>query len=105
VAVPVCRLADDVGLGWGTGAYTLWGVAFGVVFTMKLLHEKEWFRRKLLASLVVISGFHLLDVLAQDLSTVDGITIWGPLALTISMYLMPVMLAARIEPESRMEVV
>jgi hypothetical protein len=43
-----------------------------------------------------------LSFLAQDLSTVDGITIWGPLALTISIYVVPVLVdAARGEGEPR----
>jgi hypothetical protein len=98
VVIPVFRLTEDIDIRWRIAGYATWGVSFTTVFVMAVVHQERGLRRKLLACLVVMSGFHLLGFLGQNLSTVDSMTIWGPLALTLSIYLIPVLMEANIDP-------
>jgi len=80
-AVPALWARDDVGQAYWISAYSIWNAASLALFVLELL-----------LGLVLFSGLNLLGSLSQGTSTMlDAAVAWGPLALSVSLRLMPVL--------------
>ncbi|KAH6983467.1 hypothetical protein BKA56DRAFT_615442 [Ilyonectria sp. MPI-CAGE-AT-0026] len=86
--VPALQPAEDEIKAYRTGAYIAWAVTFAIFITMELYQRQD--QRRLLLGLVVFCGANLLGSLAENSSTtIDTITNWGPLALSLSLWVVP----------------
>lgn len=86
--VPALQPAEGETKAYRTGAYIAWAVTFAIFITMELYQRQD--QRRLLLGLVVFCGANLLGSLAEDSSTtIDTIKNWGPLALSLSLWVVP----------------
>ncbi len=91
--VPPLRTSSGVAPAYWAVAYTSWGFAFVAFFFMELRRRPNWPQRKFLSGMVIISALYLLGSLGQiESSTLEGVLVWGPLSLTASLCVVPVLI-------------
>jgi len=89
--VPALWSRPDVGATYRISAYGVWGAASAALFVLELVRHPR--QRRLLLGLVLFSGLNLLGSLSQGASTMlDAVAAWGPLALSASLCLMPIVI-------------
>lgn len=77
---------------WIAMVYTLWGISFGVLLACEILRRRPS-QRKLLIGTVLFASLNLLGALTQSApSTLEGVMCWGPMALTVSLFAIPVIM-------------
>jgi len=88
-AVPALRPDGDIPEVYRIAAYVAWAVAFVAFAALELYRRQD--NRRLLLGMVAFCGANLLGSLAEDSSsTLDTVKNWGPLALAVSLYVVPV---------------
>ncbi|KAK3335168.1 hypothetical protein B0T19DRAFT_436053 [Cercophora scortea] len=101
-SIPPLRSAEDVAAAYWISAYCVWSVAFSMFFILELARRPNWLQCRLMLGMVLFSGLNLLGSLAQSASTMlVGVTVWGPLALTASLCVVPVLIEFMQPPGPR----
>lgn len=97
VAIVPLRTMTNIDQAYWIAAYSVWAVAFSAIFLMELSQHRPGLRRKLFVALAFILSVHLFGfVSSENASVIDGLTIFGPLMVTISVYLMSVLFEANL---------
>lgn len=86
--IPTLQQAGGQNEAYRTGAYVAWGVTYAIFMAIELYQRRD--QRRLMLGLVVFCGANLLGALAEDASTtIDTIKNWGPMALSLSLWVVP----------------
>ncbi|KAG7287583.1 hypothetical protein NEMBOFW57_007095 [Staphylotrichum longicolle] len=86
--IPTLQQAEGQNEAYRTGAYVAWGVMYAIFMAIELYQRRD--QRRLLLGLVVFCGANLLGSLAEDASTtIETIKNWGPMALSLSLWVVP----------------
>jgi len=94
LVVPLLRNSGDLlPPAYLIATYASWGAAFAAHLVCELLRRPNSLQRRLLGGTVLFSALNLLGTLSQSASsTLEGILSWGPLALTVSLCVIPVVM-------------
>lgn len=91
--IPPLRGSSTVPAPWWIAMYAAWGAAFTLFLVAELLRRPSWAQRRLLVGLLLFSGLNLTGSLVQGGdSMLEGVASWGPLAMTASLWLVPVLM-------------
>jgi len=86
-ALPPLRSFDDLAPAYWISLYSVWGAAFLTGFMLALQRRDNWLQRQVLGWMVIFGAINLLGSLGQNVPTqLDAVAVWGPLALTVSLY-------------------
>ena len=88
--IPAVRSSDDVPGAYCTAAYIVWCVFFIAFAAIELYRRRD--HRRLLLGMVVFCGVNLLGSFPGESTTLDSLKDWGALALTVSLWVVPVWL-------------
>lgn len=92
-AIPPLRGNDNISPNYWLGACGTWGAAFLTLFVLELVRRPDGLQRRLLGGTVLFTALNLLGTLSQSADSVmDGILNWGPIALTASLCVVPVLM-------------
>ncbi|KAJ4219433.1 plasma membrane calcium [Fusarium solani] len=103
-AVIPLRTIDGVPSWAWISDYTVWIICFAVYLTLQIHHipRHRDHRRQLYLFLVILLAIHFAIALAQSSPTlIDGFTIFGPMVLTITTFLMALLFGAIAAMEAR----
>ncbi len=78
-------------------AYIVWGLSFFAAVVLELMKHQPALRKKLFACLAFLLALQMYGCLSQNLTPLDGLTIWGPLLATISLYFTSLLLQAKVD--------
>lgn len=94
LVVPLLRNSGDLlPPAYLMATYATWGAAFAAHLVCESLRRSNSLQRRLLGGTVLFSALNLLGTLSQSASsTLEGILSWGPLALTASLCVIPVVM-------------
>ncbi|KAL6354896.1 hypothetical protein LRP88_12254 [Fusarium phalaenopsidis] len=103
-AVIPLRTIDGVPSWAWISDYTVWIICFAAYLTLQIHHISRHrdHRRQLYLFLVILLAIHFAIALAQSSPTlIDGFTIFGPMVLTITTFLMALLFGAIAAMEAR----
>ncbi|RSL73691.1 hypothetical protein CEP54_000194 [Fusarium duplospermum] len=103
-AVIPLRTIDDVPSWAWVSDYTVWMICFAAYLTLQIHHIpcRGDHRRQLYLFLVILLAIHFAIALAQSSPTlIDGFTIFGPMVLTVTTFLVALLFGAIPAMETR----
>lgn len=91
--IPPLRGSITVPAPWWIAMYATWVAAFVVFLMLELRRLPDWAQQRLLLGLFIFSGLNLTGSLVQgEDSMLEGVASWGPLAMTVSLWLVPALI-------------
>lgn len=91
--IPPLRGSSTVPAPWWIAMYATWAAAFVVFLMLELRRLPDWAQQRLLLGLFIFSGLNLTGSLVQgEDSMFEGVASWGPLAMTVSLWLVPALI-------------
>lgn len=91
--IPPLRGSSTVPAPWWIAMYATWAAAFVIFLMLELRRLPDWAQQRLLLGLFIFSGLNLTGSLVQgEDSMLEGVASWGPLAMTVSLWLVPALI-------------